>query len=113
MHPETVTAYIAKYATKAAEDFGLTPQRIHPLTDLDSLPVSEHVRRLLATAVQIGSATAAAPAPARSRLTRWLHMLGFRGHFATKSRRYPDTLGRLRVDAARGANATPPTTDRI
>jgi hypothetical protein len=27
---------------------------------------------------------------------RWLHMLGFRGHFATKSRRYSVTLGRLR-----------------
>ena len=35
MHPEMVAAYIAKYATKAAEDFGLAPQRIHPLTDLD------------------------------------------------------------------------------
>ena len=91
-----VASYIAKYATKAAEDFGLTPQRIHPLTDLDSLPVSEHVRRHLATAVRIGSAAAVAPAPTWTRLTRWLHMLGFRGHFATKSRRYSVTLGRLR-----------------
>ena len=42
------------------------PARIHPLTDLAALPVSDHVRRLLATAVQIGSAAAAAPAPAWS-----------------------------------------------
>lgn len=96
MHPEMVAAYIAKYATKAAEDFGLAPQRIHPLTDLDGLPVSDHIRRLLATAVQIGSAAATMPAPTWSKLTRWLHMLGFRGHFATKSRRYSVTLGRLR-----------------
>jgi hypothetical protein len=98
MHPEMVAAYIAKYATKAAEDFGLSPQRIHPLTDLNGLPVTDHIRRLLATAVQIGSAAAATPAPAWSKLTRWLHMLGFRGHFATKSRRYSVTLGRLRAE---------------
>ena len=55
---EMVAAYIAKYATKAAEDFGLAPQRIHPLTDLATLPVSDHIRRHLATAVQIGSAAA-------------------------------------------------------
>ena len=93
-----VAAYIAKYATKAAEDFGLTPQRIHPLTDLATLPVSDHIRRHLAAAVQIGSAAAVASAPAWARLTRWLHMLGFRGHFASKSRRYSVTLGRLRAE---------------
>jgi hypothetical protein len=27
---------------------------------------------------------------------RWVHMLGFRGHFSSKSRRYSITLGRLR-----------------
>jgi replication initiator protein RepSA len=31
-------------------------------------------------------------------LIRWLHMLGFRGHFNTKSRRYSTTLGRLRAE---------------
>ncbi len=29
-------------------------------------------------------------------LGKWVHMLGFRGHFATKSRRYSITLGALR-----------------
>jgi hypothetical protein len=29
-------------------------------------------------------------------LRRWLHMLGFRGHFASKSRRYSTTLGAIR-----------------
>ena len=99
MHPEMVAAYIAKYATKAAEDFGLAPQR-HP-------PAHRPRQRCrcpttsagtLATAVQIGSAAAAVPAPAWAKLTRWLHMLGFRGHFATKSRRYSVTLGRLRAE---------------
>ena len=36
--------------------------------------------------------------PAWTKLTRWLHMLGFRGHFATKSRRYSVILGRLRAE---------------
>ncbi len=34
-------------------------------------------------------------------LGRWVHMLGFRGHFVTKSRSYSTTLGELR--AARAA----------
>ncbi|MGV9305515.1 replication initiator [Nonomuraea sp. NPDC003727] len=36
------------------------------------------------------------PPLADLRLTQWAHMLGFRGHFSTKSRRYPTTLGVLR-----------------
>ncbi|NEB08221.1 replication initiator protein [Streptomyces coelicoflavus] len=34
------------------------------------------------------------------RLWKWAHMLGFRGHFSTKSRSYSTTLGTLR-DARR------------
>lgn len=30
------------------------------------------------------------------RMAKWVHMLGFRGHFSTKSRRYSVTLGALR-----------------
>ena len=30
------------------------------------------------------------------KLWKWAHMLGFRGHFSTKSRRYSTTLGALR-----------------
>lgn len=29
-------------------------------------------------------------------LRRWVHMAGFRGHFASKSRRYSTTLGAIR-----------------
>jgi hypothetical protein len=110
MHPQMVAAYIAKYATKAADDLGLTPHRIHPGTDLAALPVSDHIRRLLATAIKIGSAAAVTVQLRRDDadtlsdddtentsvieaaktwfpIIRWLHMLGFRGHFNTKSRR--------------------------
>jgi hypothetical protein len=37
---------------------------------------------------------------AHLRMCKWAHMLGFRGHFSTKSRRYSTTLGALR-DARR------------
>jgi hypothetical protein len=39
---------------------------------------------------------ASEPSMPRSWLGRWVHMLGFRGHFATKSRRYSITLRALR-----------------
>ncbi len=34
------------------------------------------------------------------RLRAWAHMLGFRGHFSTKTRRYSTTLGALRTARA-------------
>jgi hypothetical protein len=36
------------------------------------------------------------PSLAKLRLRKWAHMLGFGGHFSTKSRRYSTTLGALR-----------------
>jgi hypothetical protein len=39
---------------------------------------------------------AARPGLVGLRLGKWAHMLGFGGHFATKSRRYSTTLGALR-----------------
>jgi Replication initiator protein, pSAM2 len=38
----------------------------------------------------------ARPSLATLRLRKWAHMLGFGGHFSTKSRRYSTTLGALR-----------------
>jgi hypothetical protein len=38
--------------------------------------------------------------PGLGGLGRWVHMLGFRGHFVTKSRGYSTTLGALRADRA-------------
>ena len=91
LHPETVAAYIAKYATKGCEDFGLPPR----LRDPDMarrMGVPEHVCRLLAEVRLV----ATGGVEAYARMIRWVPMLGFRGHFATKSRRYSTTLGRLR-----------------
>jgi Replication initiator protein, pSAM2 len=89
--PEHAARYIAKYATKSAEDFGLGERRITSDT-LPLLDVSEHVNRLVHTAWQLGEH------PAYDGLRRWMHMLGFRGHFASKSRRYSTTLGAIRSE---------------
>jgi hypothetical protein len=87
--PEHAARYIAKYATKSAEDFGLGEHRITPET-LAQLDVPHHVSRLVHTAWQLGEH------PTYEGLRRWVHMLGFRGHFASKSRRYSTTLGAIR-----------------
>jgi hypothetical protein len=54
------------------------------------LDVSSHVDRLVHVAWQLGDH------PAYQGLRRWVHMLGFRGHFASKSRYYSTTLGAIR-----------------
>jgi hypothetical protein len=87
--PEHAARYIAKYATKSAEDFGLGERRITPEA-LALLDVSDHVDRLVHAAWQLGVHDA------YEGLRRWVHMLGFRGHFASKSRRYSTTLGAIR-----------------
>jgi hypothetical protein len=87
--PEHAARYIAKYATKSAEDFGLGPRRITPEA-LPLLNVQQHVDRIIRTAWELGEH------PAYEGLRRWVHMLGFRGHFASKSRRFSTTLGAIR-----------------
>ena len=89
-----VAGYIAKYATKAAECVGTLDRRVRPTDDLNELPISEHARRLIAQCLQLS----AVEEFAGLRLSEWAHMLGFRGHFSTKSRRYSTTLGQLRAD---------------
>jgi hypothetical protein len=79
--PEHAARYIAKYSTKSAEDFGVGERHITPET-LPLLGVTDHVDKLVRVAWQLGEHHA------YEGLRRWLHMLGFRGHFASKSRRY-------------------------
>ena len=51
--PEHAARYIAKYATKSAEDFGLGDRRITPEA-LPHLDVNDHVNRLVRIAWQLG-----------------------------------------------------------
>lgn len=93
-----VAAYIAKYATKGGEAvLGSLDHRIRRLDKLAAHEMTPHARRLVETAWHLGDR----PELEELGLQRWAHMLGFRGHFSTKSRRYSTTLGLLR--AARAA----------
>ncbi|MDH2389741.1 replication initiator protein RepSA [Streptomyces sp. HNM0663] len=87
---QAVAAYVAKYATKAAESTGTLDRRIVELADLDRNGVPDHARRL------IEACKALDPLYPERRLWAWAHMLGFRGHFSSKSRRYSTTLTTLR-----------------
>lgn len=112
-----VAGYIAKYATKGAEASGTVdrrldcrpchgqgttpdtgrpcqkchgtgrPENAHRLKDLNP-----HIRRMIETCWDLGGRSEIE----QLRLRPWAHMLGFRGHFSTKSRRYSTTLGCLR-----------------
>lgn len=89
---EQVAGYLAKYATKSCGD-----------ADLDNA----HTARIRGYCHQYAEAARlrerygwAIEGKDRrdvyAKFANWGHMLGFRGHFATKSRRYSITLGRLR-----------------
>ncbi|MFJ5918601.1 replication initiator protein RepSA [Streptomyces ardesiacus] len=91
---QAVASYVAKYATKAAETTGTVDRRIGELAELDRLDLPAHTRRLIEACCLLDAAY-----PDRL-LARWAHMLGFRGHFSTKSRRYSTTLGALRQTRA-------------
>lgn len=83
--PEQVAGYLAKYATKSTGD-----------TEAKD---NAHLRRLESTARHLAGRTASLeedPDAPYGLLGKWAHTLGFRGHFATKSRRYSVTLGQLR-----------------
>jgi hypothetical protein len=91
-----VAGYVAKYATKAAECTGTLDRRITPADRLAELPVRDHARRHIAECLRLGKL----PEFGELRLAAWAHMLGFRGHFATKSRAYSTTMTALRADRA-------------
>ncbi|MGW0192017.1 replication initiator [Nonomuraea sp. NPDC003201] len=97
MTEEKVAGYIAKYATKAAETSGTLDRPLTSATilQLHRLDIADHPARLIRTAWTLGNPTAH-PDLAHLRLRGWAHMLGFRGHFSTKSRAYSTTLGDLR-----------------
>src|SRR3954452_3458869 len=95
---EQVAGYLAKYATKSTEATGHTSSRLTADDVTDAARRDDHVGWLIAACWNLGRQEAdelaaritAKPVPARlgyARLRRWAHMLGFGGHFSTKSRR--------------------------
>nr|WP_246193296.1 replication initiator [Kitasatospora atroaurantiaca] len=90
-----VAAYIAKYATKGAETTtGTLDRRLRFLAELAQHDLTDHARRMIHTAWHLGTQ----PQHAHLRLRQWAHMLGFRGHFSTRTRRYSTTLTHLRAE---------------
>ena len=89
---EQVAGYVAKYATKATEALGVTLDHRLSEAELDDLDLPAHVAELVRACWELG----ARPSLGELRLRKWAHMLGFGGHFSTKSRRYSTTLGVLR-----------------
>jgi len=90
-----VAAYIAKYATKGAETTtGTLDHRLRFLAELAQHDLTDHARRMIHTAWHLG----VQPEHVHLRLRQWAHMLGFRGHFSTRTRHYSTTLAQLRAE---------------
>ena len=92
---------IAKYATKTLHAPGVPDTRIRHGSEITVLRCSAHYRAMITTAWELG----ARHATRDPRFRQWAHMLGYGGHFLTKSRRFSVTFGQLR--AAR--TSRPPT----
>lgn len=84
--PEQVAGYLAKYATKDASGIHGQGQQTPHLMRMRAACHDLHERAFDAHGEESPYLL----------LSRWSHMLGFRGHFSSKSRRYSVTLGALR-----------------
>jgi hypothetical protein len=89
--PERVANYLAKYVTKATEEFGL-PVKVFSAAHAAAEGASRHAVRL----IEAAEALARNGGPAYARLLANLASLGYRGHPITKSRTYSVTFGQLR-----------------
>jgi len=101
-----VAGYLAKYATKSTEDTGHTSSRITADTiEMYTSDPASHTGRIIDACWRLGrhgcddlnpNPEANSGRLSYTRLRRWAHMLGFGGHFSTKSRAYSTTLKKLR-----------------
>lgn len=95
LDPQQVAGYLTKYSTKSAtesagdENTNAHLERLRAVADA----ITDWATQDATLADDDESAEVEHP---YERMTNWVHMLGFRGHFSTKSRRYSVTLGALR-----------------
>lgn len=101
-----VAGYLAKYATKATEMAGHVSTRLDDTTAAAYADPATHVGRQIEACWRLGTRPHREDAPPPDaeewrqgwgRLRRWAHMLGFGGHFSTRSRRYSTTMTALRA----------------
>jgi hypothetical protein len=102
-----VASYLAKYATKSTEPVGVLPAKITAANASVYADSRTHQGRLIAACLKLG----AYPHEDFKALRRWAHMLGYRGHFATKSRRYSTTMRALRAARRDWKRRQHPTTE--
>jgi hypothetical protein len=100
LRAEQVAGYIAKYASKSADD--ITPT----MRDTPHVKTIKQTVARLAHACAISTTLRAWPVDNKGRrpyetLGKWEHMLGFPGHFATKSRCYSTTRAAIRSERRR------------
>ena len=101
-----IAAYIAKYATKGAETTtGTLDHRLRFLAELAKDDITDHARRMIHTAWHLATNRR----HAHLRLRHWAHMLGFRGHFSTRTRHYSTTLAHLRAERTTWRTSQPDT----
>jgi hypothetical protein len=87
-----VAGYVAKYSCKGSHE-QITRRGSSP-EQLRENGVPEQLVQMAIAAIRL------AERPGLEAVGRWVHMLGFRGHFVTKSRGYSTTLGQLRGERA-------------
>lgn len=113
-----LAGYIAKYATKGTGAINGADRPIRDLEHVRYLDLTPHHRAMIETAWRLGELEQYEPL----NLHRWAHMLGFRGHFLTKSQRYSVSfrtirgerrLWRLRKDLAGLDQADPIDPDTV
>jgi hypothetical protein len=85
---EQVAAYVAKYSCKASHE-QISGRGVEP-DGWRARGVPEQLVRMAYGVLRLSERAGL------RRLAGWMHMLGFRGHFVTKSRGYSTTLGELR-----------------
>jgi hypothetical protein len=88
LDPEAVAAYVAKYSCKGSHE-QITRRDMSP-EQLRERGVPEQLVQMVLAALKLASR------PGLRGIGGWVNMLGFRGHFVTKSRHYSTTLGALR-----------------
>src|SRR5262249_41981826 len=114
---QKVAGYLSKYATKAAENTGTLDRAVvcwcckghghdpegnglckrctgrgTPHQDVHDLVATPHAQAMTSACWNLGGI----PGRERLRLRAWAHMLGFRGHYSTRSRCYSTPLTALR-----------------
>jgi hypothetical protein len=89
-----LAGYIAKYATKGTGKSEAADRPIRSEHDIEHLHLSAHHERIVRTVWELGGQLRYE----ELNLRRWAHMLGFRGHFLTKSQQYSTTFTAIRKE---------------